>query len=76
MGARCAEDIVRVKILPNEGKSVQIRAGMKDEYRVEMLLLLVQNVDVFTWSLYEVPRVDPQFIFHKLNVDPLFPPKK
>ena len=76
MGARCAEDIVRVKIFQDEGKSVQIRAGMKDEYRVEMLLLLVQNVDVFTWSPYEVPRVDPEFIVHKLNVDPLFPPKK
>ena len=49
---------------------------MKDKYRVEMLLLLVQNVDVFTWSLYEVPGVDPEFIVHKLNVDPLFPPKK
>ena len=62
--------------MPDEGKSVQIRAGMKDEYRVEMLLLLVQNVDVFTWSPYEVPGVDPEFIVHKLNVDPLFPPKK
>ena len=49
---------------------------MKDEYRVEMLLLLVQNVDVFTWSPYEVPGVDLEFIVHKLNVDPLFPPKK
>ncbi|XP_075654889.1 uncharacterized protein LOC142625063 [Castanea sativa] len=34
------------------------------------------NVDVFTWSPYEVPGVDPKFIVHKLNVDPLFPPKK
>lgn len=23
-----------------------------------------------------MPRVDPGFIVHKLNVDPLFPPKK
>ena len=76
MGARCAEDIVRVKILPDEGKSVEIRAGMKDEYRMEMLLLLVQNVDVFAWSPYEVPGVDLEFIVHRLNVDPLFPPKK
>ena len=49
---------------------------MKDEDRVEILLLLVQNVDVFTWSPYEVPGVDLEFIVHKLNVDPLFPPKK
>ena len=49
---------------------------MSDIDRVEMLLLLVQNVDVFVWSLYEVPGVDPEFIVHRLNVDPLFPPKK
>ena len=49
---------------------------MKDEDRVEMLLFLIQNVDVFAWSPYEVPRVDPEFIVHKLNVDPSFPPKK
>ena len=23
-----------------------------------------------------MPKVDPKFIVHKLNVDPLFPPKK
>ena len=49
---------------------------MKDEDRVEMLLFLVQNVDVFAWSSYEVPGVDPKFIVHKPNVEPLFPPKK
>ena len=40
------------------------------------MLFLLQNVDVFTWSPYEVPGVDPEFIVHKLNVDPSFPPKK
>ena len=41
-----------------------------------MLLFLIQNVDVFAWSSYEVPGVDPEFIIHKLNVDPSFCPKK
>ena len=49
---------------------------MKDEDRVGMLLFLIRNVDVFAWSLYEVPGVDLEFIVHKLNVDSLFPPKK
>ena len=43
---------------------------------METRLLLIQNVDVFTWSPYEVPGVDPEFIVHKLNVDSSFPPKK
>ena len=38
--------------------------------------MLVQNVDVFAWSPYEVPGVDLEFIVHRLNVDLLFPPKK
>jgi len=28
---------------------------MKDEDRIEMLLFLIQNVDVFAWNPYEVP---------------------
>ena len=75
-GVSCAEDLIRVKILPDEDRSFQIEAGMKDKDRVKMLLLLVPNVDVFAWSPCEVPRVDPRFIVHKLNVDLLFPPKK
>ena len=49
---------------------------MMDEDKVETLLFLMQNVDVFAWSPYEVPGVDPEFVVHKLNVDPSFPPKK
>ena len=49
---------------------------MKDQDKVEMLLFLMQSVDVFAWSPYEVPGVDPEFIVHKHNVDPSFPPMK
>ena len=49
---------------------------MEDGDKVKMLLLLIQNVDVFAWNPYEVPKVDPEFIVHKLNMDPSFPPKK
>ena len=76
MGVNCAEDLIRVRILPDDDKSFQIGEGMKDEDRVEMLLFLVQNMDVLAWSPYEVPGVDLEFIVHKINVDPLFPPKK
>ena len=49
---------------------------MKDGDKIKMLLFPIQNVDVFAWSPYEVLGVDPEFIVHKLNVDPSFPPKK
>lgn len=38
-----------------KNRSFQIGVGMYDKDKVEMLLLLVQNVDVFAWSPYEVP---------------------
>ena len=49
---------------------------MKEIDKIKMLLFLIQNVDLFTWNPYEVPGVDPEFIVHKLNVDPSFPLKK
>ena len=73
MGAGCAEELIKVKILPDINKYFQVGASMKDEDRVQVLLFLTQNIDVFVWSPYEVPEVDPGFIFHELNVDP---PKK
>ena len=76
VGASYTEDLVRVKILLDVDRSFLIGASVKDEKRVEMLLFLMQNVDVFAWSSNELPRVDPEFIVHKVNVDPLHPPKK
>ena len=76
MGASYTEDLIKVRILPDDDSNFQIGASMKDEDKVEILLFLIQNVDVFTLSSYEMPGVDPKFIIHKLNMDPLFPPKK
>ena len=67
---------MRVKILLDDDRSFLIGVGVKDIERVEMLLFLVQNIDVFTWSPYEVLVVDSEFIVHKLNVKPLYRPKK
>ena len=76
MGASGAKKLMKVKIIPNTDRYFQIETRMKNQDRVEMLLFLLQNVDVFAWSPYEVPGVDLEFIVHKLNVDPSFPPKK
>ena len=65
-----------MSILLDENRSFQIRVGISDIDRVQTLLSLVQNVDVFAWNPYEVLRVDPEFIVHRLNMVPLFPPKK
>ena len=76
MGASGAKKLMKVKIIPNTDRYFQIETRMKNQDRVEMLLFLLQNMDVFAWSPYEVPGVDLEFIVHKLNVDLSFPPKK
>ena len=41
-----------------------------------MIEFLRRNIDVFEWSAYEAPRVDPDFIYHHLNVNPIVLPRK
>ena len=67
---------MKIKILLDTDRYFQIGTSMKNQDKVETLLFLLKNVDVFAWSPYEVPGVDLEFIVYKLNVDPLFPPKK
>ena len=55
---------MKVRILPDVDKYFQIGESMKDQDKVEMLLFLIQNVDVFAWSPYEVPGVDLEFIVY------------
>ena len=76
MGTSYAKELIIVKILLDDDRYFQVGASMGGENGVEMLLFLIQNMDVFAWSLYEVPGVDPKFIVHRLNVNPSFPPKK
>ena len=76
MGAGCAKELVKVKILSDTNKYFQVGASMSNEERVQVLLFLIQNMDVFAWNPYEVLGVDPGFIVHKLNIDPSYPPKK
>jgi len=41
-----------------------------------LIAFLRENVDVFAWNVYEAPGVDPDFIFHHLNVNLAILPKK
>ena len=67
---------MKVRILQDKDRNFLIGASVAEKERVEMLLFIVQNIDVFAWNPYQVPGVDPEFIVHKLNVDSLCPPKK
>ena len=49
---------------------------LPQQEREELIEFLKQNIDVFAWNTYEAPGVDPGFICHHLNVNPLVTPKK
>jgi len=42
----------------------------------ELLVFLKNNLDVFSWSMYDVLGVDLEFICHHLNVNPTIMPKR
>ena len=48
----------------------QVGAQLPLSEKEELIEFLKRNIDVFTWSSYEAPRVDPNFICHHLNVNP------
>ena len=47
MRASFVEKLVRVRILSNVDKCFQLGASMRDKDRVEVLLFLMQNIDMF-----------------------------
>uniref|UniRef100_A0A2N9ENB8 Uncharacterized protein n=1 Tax=Fagus sylvatica TaxID=28930 RepID=A0A2N9ENB8_FAGSY len=49
-------------------------ASLSQELRDGLTALLMEYSDVFAWSPYEAPGVDPAFACHSLNVDPLIRP--
>ena len=70
------EDLVKVTIRDDPEKFFQIGSQLPQQERKELIEFLKQNIDVFAWNTYETPGVDPEFICHHLNVNPLVAPKK
>ena len=70
------EDLVKVTIGDDPEKFFQIGSKLPQREKEELIKFLKQNIDVFAWSTYEAPRVDPKFICHHLNVNPLVVLKK
>ena len=70
------EDLVKVTIGDDPERFFQIGSQLPQQERKELIKFLRQNINVFAWSTYEAPKVDPEFICHHLNVNPLIAPKK
>ena len=70
------EDLVKITIRDDPEKFFQVRSQLHQQEREELVEFLKRNIDVFAWNTYEAPGVDPDFICHHLNVNPLITPKK
>ena len=70
------KDLVKVVIGDDPEKFFQIGSQLPHQEREELIKFLKQNIDVFAWNAYEALKVDPEFICHHLNVNPLIAPKK
>ena len=70
------EDLEKVVIGGDLERSFQIGAQMPLLEKKQLIDLLRRNVDVFAWDAYDAPGLDPNFIFHHLNVNPSITPTR
>ena len=73
--AKC-EDLVKVIIGDDPDKFFQVGSQLSQLENEELVEFLKRNIDVFAWNAYEAPGVDPDFICHHLNVNPVMTPRK
>ena len=74
-GARC-EELEKITIDNDDNKYFQVGVQQPPQEKEVLVAFLKKNVDVFAQSAYEAPRVDPNFIYHHLNVNPSVTRKK
>ena len=70
------KDLVKITTEDDLEKFFQVGSQLPHQEREELVEFLKRNIDVFAWNTYEAPGVDPEFICHHLNVNPLITPKK
>ncbi|GFS30822.1 hypothetical protein Acr_00g0014350 [Actinidia rufa] len=69
--AKVVEDIIRYELnKPSSRCYFLIGSNMKERQRIELINFLKANIKFFTWTPYEMPKIDPSFIKHVLNVMP------
>ena len=60
----------------NEYKYFQVGVRLPPVEKVKLLEFLKNNMDVFAWSAYKAPGIDPEFICYQLTVSHSAMPKR
>ena len=66
----------RVVVGSDAEKFFQVEARLPFQEKEELVEFLKGNIDVFAWDTCDASGIDPDFIYHHLNVNPSVTPKK
>lgn len=68
---KAVKELVEVRIdTESLNKIFLLRSSLTAQERTEMVEFFMANIKVFAWLPYDMPSIDPSFIFHHLNVFP------
>ncbi|XP_075667260.1 uncharacterized protein LOC142636852 [Castanea sativa] len=71
-----AEKLTKVIIGEDKEKYFQVGSKLPTREREELIQFLRDNIDVFAWTTYDVPGINPEVICHHLNVNPHATPRQ
>ena len=71
-----SKELEKVLIGQDEEKYFQVGSQLPPLEKAALVKFLEDNMDVFAWSTYDVPGIDPEFICHQLNVNSNAIPQK
>ncbi|KAL6997816.1 hypothetical protein U1Q18_007941, partial [Sarracenia purpurea var. burkii] len=70
---KAVENLELVPLNPtNLEKLFLLSSPMKEEEKENMIFPLKANIEVFSWSAFDMPSVKLKFILHELSVSPVF----
>ena len=71
-----SDELERVVIGQDKERYFQVGSQLPSSEKAAFVKFLEDNIDVFAWSTYDVPRIDLEFICQQLNVNLKVTPRR